>query len=50
MHKCHDYHEEWIKTFEPKHLCIIDGNIDITKQPETFEIWERQINDFLMNQ
>lgn len=47
MKKCHQYHENWIKTTPPDMLCIIDGNIDITKQPETFEKWKTQIDDFL---
>lgn len=47
MNKCHQYHEQWIKTIHPDKVCIIDGNIDITKQPDTFEKWKTQIDGFL---
>lgn len=47
LQKCHQYHEEWIKTIAPENVCIIDGNIDITAQPETFNKWKTQIDNYL---
>lgn len=48
MQKCHQYHEDWISTIPHENLCIIDGNIDITQQPETFSKWKTQIDEFLL--
>lgn len=47
LQKCHKYHEDWIKTITPVNVCVIDGNIDITAQPETFEKWKTQIDTYL---
>jgi len=47
MQKCHKYHEDWIKNISKDKVCVIDGNIDISEQPETFNKWKKQIDEYL---
>ncbi len=53
LEQCHDYHERWLLT-EPEHdaaPCLnIDGNVDLTEEPEMLRTWLKKIDEFMNKQ
>ena len=47
LQKCHEYHEEWIKTIPEKNLCVIDGDIDTELHPNALLEWKTQVESFI---
>ena len=47
--ECHDYHENWIRSFSKSNVLTLDGNQDINKDPEVMTSWNIQIKQFIAN-
>lgn len=45
--ECHDYHENWIRSFSESNVLTLDGNQDINKDPEVLTSWNIQIKQFI---
>ena len=45
--ECHDYHENWIRSFPKSNVLTLDGNQDINKDPWVMTSWNIQIKQFI---
>lgn len=47
LESCHKYHEEWILDDVHRHKLVINGNIDVRKDPTIDDTWTKTFDSFI---